>query len=176
MRGSCMHRTRALLPLWLALAGTWIWPCIVQGQSTSLIEGTPVPLHTSTQAAVCGESMLGESAKAALRLVCLGEPGGKGSIAARNAVIIGFVGGFVRRDDMNHPEVQFAEYLRQTYPSIVHVEVFANHDGKHALRRVLQLLDTNGDGALAPSEKEQASIPIRIVESIATTIRGLRAT
>jgi len=61
---------------------------------------------------------------------------------------------------MKHPEVQFAEYLRQTYPSVVHAEVFANHDGKHALRRVLQLLDTNRDGILAPSEKEQASIII----------------
>ena len=66
----------------------------------------------------------------------------------------------MRHDDMKHPEVQFAEYLRQTDPSIVHAEVFANHDGKHALRRVLQLLDTNGDGVLAPSEKEQASIII----------------
>ena len=89
-----------------------------------------------------------------------GSVAGAGSITARNAIIIGFVGGFVRRDDMNHPEVQFAEYLRQTYPSIVHAEVFANHDGKHALRRVLQLLDTSGDGVLAPSEKEQASIII----------------
>jgi surfactin synthase thioesterase subunit len=61
---------------------------------------------------------------------------------------------------MHHPEVQFAEYLRQTYPSIVHAEVFANHEGKRALRRVVQLLDTNGDGVLAPSEKEQASIII----------------
>ncbi|MGA8187377.1 MAG: hypothetical protein WB625_20585 [Candidatus Sulfotelmatobacter sp.] len=100
------------------------------------------------------------SVKAALRRVCLRERGGSGSITARNAIIIGFVGGFVRRDDMNHPEVQFAEYLRQTYPSIIHAEVFANHDGKHALRRVLQLLDTSGDGVLAPSEKEQASIII----------------
>jgi hypothetical protein len=100
------------------------------------------------------------SVKAALRRVCLREHGGSGSINARNAIVIGFIGGFVRRDDMHHPEVQFAEYLRQTYPSIVHAEVFANHEGKRALRRVVQLLDTNGDGVLAPSEKEQASIII----------------
>ena len=154
-----MHRSRIFLPLWLFLAGAWIWPCIVRGQSTAQIEGTPVSSHTSTQPAVCGESMLEESGKAALRLICLGERG-RGNIAVRNDIIIGFVGGFVRSDDMNHPEVQFAEYLRQTYPSIVHAEVFANHDGKRALRRVLQLLDTNGDGVLAPSEKEQASIII----------------
>jgi hypothetical protein len=155
-----MHRLRTLLPLWLALAGTWVRPCIARGQSSALLEGATVSLHTSMEPAVCGESMPAASVKAALRRVCLRGRRGSESITARNAIIIGFVGGFVRRDDMNHPEVQFAEYLRQTYPSIVHAEVFANHDGKHALRRVLQLLDTSGDGVLAPSEKEQASIII----------------
>ena len=155
-----MHRLMTLLPLWLVLAGTWIWPCMVRGQSSALIEGSPADFHGSMVAAVCGESMPEESVKAALRLVCLGERGGRGSITARNTIIIGFVGGFVSRDDIKHPEVQFAEYLRQTYPSIVHAEVFRNHDGKPALRRVVQLLDTNADGVLAPSEKEQASIII----------------
>jgi hypothetical protein len=158
-RASCMHALRTLLPLWLALLGG-IRPCIVRGQSSALIEGAPVSLHTSIQPGFCGESMTQKSVKAALRRVCLRERDANGSISARNAIIIGFVGGFVRHDDMNHPEVQFAEYLRQTYPAIVHAEVFANHDGKHALRRVLQLLDANGDGVLAPSEKEQASIII----------------
>ena len=156
-----MHRLKRLLPLWLVLAGIWVRPCIVRGQSSALIEGAPVSLHTSIPAGVCGESMPASSVKAALRRFCLRERGGNGSgsITARNTIIVGFVGGFVRRDDLNHPEVQFAKYLRQTYPSI-HAEVFANHDGKHALRRVLQLLDTNGDGVLAPSEKERASIVI----------------
>jgi len=154
-----MHRLRTLVPLLLVLAG-WIRPCMVRGQSSALIEGAPVSFHTSIHPAVCGESMPAESVKAALRLVCLREHGGSESITARNAIIIGFVGGFVRHDDLRHPEVQFAEYLRQTYPSIVHAEMFANHDGKHALRRVLQLLDTDGDGVLAPGEKEQASIII----------------
>jgi len=155
-----MHRLRRLLPVWLVLAGICGRPCIVRGQSSALIEGATVSLHTPIPPAVCGESMPAASVKAALRRVCLRERGGSGSITARNVIIIGFVGGFVRHDDMNHPEVQFAEYLRQTYPSVVHAEVFANHDGRHALRRVVQLLDTNGDGALAPSEKEQASIII----------------
>jgi len=155
-----MHRLRTLLPLWLAIAGMCVRPCIVRGQSSALIEGTSVSLHTSLHPAVCGESMPAVGVKAVLRRVCLRERSGGGNIAARNAIIIGFVGGFVRRDDMNHPEVQFAEYLRQAYPSVVHAEVFANHDGKQALRRVLQLLDTNGDGVLAPIEKEQASIII----------------
>ena len=155
-----MHRFRTFLPLWLVLAGTWIWPSVVWGQASALIEGATVSPHHPIQPAVCGESMPAASVKAALRRVCLREHGWSGSITARNAIIIGFVGGFVRRDDTNHPEVHFAEYLRETYPSVVHAEVFANHDGKQALRRVLQLLDTNGDGVLAPIEKEQASIII----------------
>ena len=74
--------------------------------------------------------------------------------------MIGFVGGFVRSDDINHPEVQFAGLLREAYPSVVHAEVFSNHDGKNALRRVLELLDTNGDGVVTAREKERASIII----------------
>ncbi|PYX40155.1 MAG: hypothetical protein DMG83_27175, partial [Acidobacteria bacterium] len=66
--------------------------------------------------------------------------------------------GFVRRDDANHPEVQFAAYLRERYPSGVHAEVFANHEGQKALRNVLSLLDTDGDGVLTAMEKEQASV------------------
>jgi hypothetical protein len=38
--------------------------------------------------------------------------------ASRNVIIIGFVGGFVSPDDIKHPEVQFAAYLRDRYPSI----------------------------------------------------------
>ncbi|MGC2476153.1 MAG: hypothetical protein WA485_17575 [Candidatus Sulfotelmatobacter sp.] len=78
----------------------------------------------------------------------------------RNAIVIGFVGGFVKPDDVKHPEVQFAALLRERYPSSVHAEVFANHDGQNALGRVLHLLDTDGDGVLTAGEKEQAAIII----------------
>lgn len=78
----------------------------------------------------------------------------------RNAIIIGFVGGFVKHDDLKHPEVQFAAYLRDRYPSGVHAEVFSNHEGQKALREVLRILDTDGDGVLTATEKEQANIII----------------
>ena len=58
------------------------------------------------------------------------------------------------------PEVRFAGLLREKYPSVLHAEVFSNHDGKKALRRVLQLLDTDGDGFLTAGEKQLASIII----------------
>jgi hypothetical protein len=77
----------------------------------------------------------------------------------RNVVIIGFVGGFVSRNDTKHPEVQFAAYLRDRYPSI-HAEVFGNHHGRAALRDVVRLLDTNHDGVLSSLEKEQATVII----------------
>jgi len=55
-------------------------------------------------------------------------------IALSNVIVIGFVGGFVRHDDVRHPEVGFAGLLRERYPSVVHAEVFSNHDGKNAPR------------------------------------------
>jgi hypothetical protein len=54
--------------------------------------------------------------------------------------------------------VQFASYLRRRYPLSAYVEVFANHDGRRALLRILHLLDTDGDGVLTDREKEQAKI------------------
>jgi len=78
----------------------------------------------------------------------------------RKAIVIGFVGGFVKSDDVRHPEVTFAALLRDMDPAIVHAEVFSNHDGRKARQRVLQLLDTYGDGTLTSTEKEQASIII----------------
>jgi len=78
----------------------------------------------------------------------------------RNVVVVGFVGGFVNRNDAGHPEVQFANYLRDRYASSIHAEVFANHQGKDALRRIVELLGTDRDGGLTANEKEQARIII----------------
>jgi hypothetical protein len=77
--------------------------------------------------------------------------------SSRNVIVIGFVGGFVSRDDAKHPEVQFAAYLRDRYPTI-HAEVFGNHHGQKALHWVVRLLDTDHDGSLSPSEREKATI------------------
>jgi len=76
----------------------------------------------------------------------------------QRTLVIGFLGGFVRRGDKNHPEVWFADYLQEHYASAVYGEVFSNHDGKVALRQVLRLLDTNCDGVLTASEREHARI------------------
>jgi hypothetical protein len=77
----------------------------------------------------------------------------------RNVVIVGFVGGFVSPNDTKHPEVQFAAYLQDRYPTI-HSEVYGNHHGRKALNEVVRLLDTDHDGVLSSLEKEQATVII----------------
>jgi pimeloyl-ACP methyl ester carboxylesterase len=75
-------------------------------------------------------------------------------------IVIGFVGGFIKHDDMVHSGVQLASILRAEYASGVHVEVFENHRGDDALQAVLRLLDTNGDRKLSAEEKRDARIII----------------
>lgn len=145
----------------MVLAGTWLEPSIVRAQSSSLIEVARVyTLPPVAPVPVCAESTADKDVKAALRGVCLRQPHLKPALTSQEAIVIGFVGGFVGPNNTKHPEVQFAEYLRQVYPSVLHAEVFANHDGDNALRRVSQLLDFNGDGVLSPTEKEEANIII----------------
>jgi hypothetical protein len=101
-----------------------------------------------------------DAVREALRLVSSRTRAMRNDRPARNVIIIGFVGGFVKHDDLNHPEVHFAALLREDYRPDIHAEVFSNHDGAKALDRALQLLDTNGDGVISSSEKTQSDIII----------------
>jgi len=76
------------------------------------------------------------------------------------AIVIGFVGGFIRHDSRIHGGVQIADRLRKDYPSGVDVEVFENHRGELAHRQILRLLDTDHDGSLSAEEKKNAHIII----------------
>lgn len=156
MRG---YRKLVALPLILAAMGL-AHPPSARGQAKVLSEEANIRFGNTTPRSVCQNSNADQSVQAALRLVCLRERLGAEDITLRNVIVIGFVGGFVRHDDVRHPEVRFAGLLRERYPSVMHAEVFSNHDGKNALRRVLQLLDANRDGLLTADEKEQASIII----------------
>jgi hypothetical protein len=73
-------------------------------------------------------------------------------------IVIGFVGGFIRHDNLVHSEVQLAARLRKAYPSGVDVETFESYNGENARKKILTLLDTNHDGALTPGEKQNARI------------------
>jgi hypothetical protein len=135
-------------------------PGSARGQANALSEDASIRFGNATHRRVCQASNADQSVQGALRLVCLREHLGAEDVALSNVIVIGFVGGFVRHDDVRHPEVGFAGLLRERYPSVVHAEVFSNHDGKNARRRVVQLLDTNRDGVLTAGEKERASIII----------------
>jgi hypothetical protein len=75
-------------------------------------------------------------------------------------MVIGFVGGFIRHDNLAHSEVQLAARLRQANPSGVDVETFESYHRGNARNRVLRLLDTNHDGTLTDDEKQNARIII----------------
>ncbi len=73
-------------------------------------------------------------------------------------IVMGFVGGFIKHDNLVHSEVQLAATLRKAYPAGVNVETFESYHGERAVRKILSLLDTNHDGTLTPDEKKNARI------------------
>ena len=74
------------------------------------------------------------------------------------AMVIGFVGGFIKHDDPVHAEVQLASRLRKEYPAGVDVETFENARIEDAHRRILRVLDTSHTGILTSQEKQKARI------------------
>lgn len=78
--------------------------------------------------------------------------------AVSPAIVIGFLGGFVRRNDPVHSEVQLAESLRREYTSGVDVETFESYRGEAARRRILRLLARNHSGAPTAEEKRGARV------------------
>lgn len=145
----------SLLLLWVAISVLPLETALGQTISLTKNDALRVPL-----ASLCDETAKPSPLKDALRQICQRQRTAIPGPTIRNAIIIGFVGGFVRHDDARHPEVHFAAYLRDRYASSVHAEVFANHEGQKALQEVLRLLDTDGDGELTSAEKEQANIII----------------
>jgi hypothetical protein len=75
-------------------------------------------------------------------------------------MVIGFMGGRVRADNLVHEEARMAKDLQARYPLAVDALVFANHDSDAALSTVLKTLDENKDGHLSALEKERARIVI----------------
>lgn len=73
-------------------------------------------------------------------------------------IVIGFVGGLVRHDDMVHSAVQVAAHLRQDYPAGVYVEVLENHLREKAHAKIVRFVDTDRNGTLSVEEKRNARI------------------
>ncbi len=91
---------------------------------------------------------------------CLAQSAAEVSPTTAPVIVIGFVGGFVKHDNLAHSEVQLAARLHQEYPIGVDVETFESYHRENARRKVLSLLDTNHDGNLSPEEKQNGRIII----------------
>lgn len=96
-----------------------------------------------------------------------GNSSGQGSPAAPSAriarveppaIVIGFLGGWIKHDDPVHSEVQLAARLRKAYSVGVYVETFESSRGDDARKTIFDLLDTNHDGTLSHDEKQDARI------------------
>ena len=79
---------------------------------------------------------------------------------ARQLIVIGFMGGSVRANDLVHREALMADDLQQRYPLRLHAAVFANRDHRAALETVLHLLDKDKNGCLNAGERNAARIVI----------------
>ncbi len=75
-------------------------------------------------------------------------------------IVIGFVGGFVGRNNSVHSPVQVAARIRDSYPSGVYVEVFENRRREDAHRRILEILGKSHEGQLSDSMKQRARVVI----------------
>ncbi|HXP24069.1 MAG TPA: hypothetical protein VN807_08000 [Candidatus Sulfotelmatobacter sp.] len=89
-----------------------------------------------------------------------GELTAKEMSAKAPVIVIGFVGGFVRRDDSVHSGVQLAARIHDAYPSGVYVKVFENRRREQAHQEIVKILDTDHDGTLSDKEKRDARIVI----------------
>jgi hypothetical protein len=79
---------------------------------------------------------------------------------APSSIVIGFVGGFVRHDNLRHNPVLLAQRLRGADSPDTYVQVFENRHRKSAYQIILRLLDKNHDGVLSAEEKSRARIII----------------
>jgi hypothetical protein len=76
------------------------------------------------------------------------------------AMVIGFVGGFVKHDNAVHSTVQLIRHLRKQYAAAVYVEAFENRHRDKAYREIRRRLDRDKDGRLSTEERRNARIVI----------------
>ena len=75
-----------------------------------------------------------------------------------STIVIGFMGGMVKRDEPNRSEVLLAAKLRDDYSNFAYVDTYQNARWKDARTKILALLDTDHDGKLSEEEKQKARI------------------
>jgi hypothetical protein len=87
-----------------------------------------------------------------------GAPVSNSSKATSPAMVFGFMGGFVKRDDMRHPAAKFVKQLREEYPGIVDARVFENRKYREAYKIIRARLDADHHGKLSDKEKNPPHI------------------
>ena len=86
---------------------------------------------------------------------------GNGSVAAvQKLIVIGFMGGKVRPDNLVHREARLTQHLQLGYPETIHAAIFANRHGEQAFATVLRLLRSGEEGHPTEDEKSGARIVI----------------
>jgi len=70
-------------------------------------------------------------------------------------IVIGFMGGMVKRDEPNRSEALLAAKLRDDYSNFAYVDTYQNARWKDARTKILTLLDTDHDGKLSEEEKQK---------------------
>jgi len=81
----------------------------------------------------------------------------RGLVSTR-VIVVGFVGGFVRSDDLRHPAVRLVRQLSEEDIYGLHAAVFENRHLGEARKEVLHSLDTDGNGHLSRRERQNAHI------------------
>lgn len=128
---------------------------LAQGQ-TAACSGELGYSKASTVVDPCMDASTHPALRDAMHFLCLRPHLEFASCSAPKAIVVGFVGGFVKPDDVKHPEVLFAHYLRSRYGSAIHAEIFGNHDAKGAAERLAEWLNTGG--LLTSIEKKEVKI------------------
>ena len=147
----------AVVKIFFVAAVFWAGAPSLSSQTLSFA-GDGAASHRPPIASVCDDATQASAAGAALRLVCQNGTSAQGVPSPAQVMVIGFVGGFVSPDDLKHPEVLFASYLRERYS--LQAKVFSNHNGKKAVRYATLHLDADHNGVLSEAEKKSARIVV----------------
>lgn len=144
--------------LWASLAALW---CGVTGHGwTQALSSDRIDIRDvrTPSTRVCENTDVNAQVREALRLVCTQRASDDALASAQRLIVIGFLGGFAKDGDRNHPEVWFGTYLKERYPGAAEVSVISNHQRRRALADILRLVDADHDGFLTDAEKRQAKI------------------
>jgi hypothetical protein len=133
------------------------WIC--GGETRLLYAQSPFVANSAAESIdPCTDPSTHSAIKDAFRLVCSRAGVPVANRTAHKVLVIGFLGGFVKRNDVKHPEVLFANYLRRRYDPVVRAAVFGNHEVERALEFVRIGSEKDNNGAPASTEKQPAKI------------------